>query len=92
MARRSIIQTERQCIVCHTQSNLHWHHIFFGPLRGVSEKNGFTAWLCVRHHTGTDGVHSNRALDLELKRLCQHEYEKTHSREEFMALIGKNYL
>ena len=27
-----------------------------------------------------------------LKRHCQMKYEETHSREEFMALIGKNYL
>jgi hypothetical protein len=39
-----------------------------------------------------DGVHFNRELDLRLKRACQAKYEETHSREEFIALIGKNYI
>jgi hypothetical protein len=39
-----------------------------------------------------DGVHFNRELDLKLKRACQAKYEETHSREEFIALIGRNYI
>jgi hypothetical protein len=31
-------------------------------------------------------------VDLLLKRLCQVVYEKDHSREDFMKLIGRNYL
>jgi hypothetical protein len=31
-------------------------------------------------------------VDLLLKRLCQAVYEIDHSREEFMELIGRNYL
>lgn len=38
------------------------------------------------------GVHFNRELDLHLKREQQREYEQTHSRRDFMRLIGKNYL
>ena len=38
------------------------------------------------------GVHFNRALDLALKVECQRKFEETHTREEFMKLIGKNYL
>jgi hypothetical protein len=29
---------------------------------------------------------------LMLKRHCQMKFEETHSREEFMSLIGRNYL
>lgn len=39
-----------------------------------------------------EGVHFNRELDLKLKRECQAKFEETHSREEFMKIIGKNYL
>lgn len=89
----SIIQKEKQCFVCHTTRGLHRHHVYYGPLRSVSEKNGFTVWLCGRHHNlSNEGVHFDRELDLEIKRLGQHAYEQTHSREEFMNLIGKNYL
>lgn len=89
----SIIQKEKRCIVCHTLRDLHKHHVYYGPLRNVSEKNGFTVWLCGRHHNlSNNGVHFNRELDLEIKRLGQQEYEKTHCREEFIRLIGRNYL
>ena len=38
------------------------------------------------------GVHFNKALDIRLKQICQAEFEKTHSREEFMHIFGRNYL
>jgi hypothetical protein len=31
-------------------------------------------------------------LDMMLKRTAQAEFEKTHSREEFISIFGKNYL
>mgnify|MGYP003420611593 FL=1 len=69
------------------------HHIYGGPNRPVSEKNGFIIPLCFAHHNGSDeGVHFNKDLDLFFKRLCQLKFEKTHTRAEFMALIGRNYL
>lgn len=40
----SIIQKEKQCLVCHTTKGLHRHHVYHGPLRSVSEKNGFTVY------------------------------------------------
>lgn len=39
-----------------------------------------------------DGIHFNKGFDLQVKRECQMEYEKTHTRAEFLALIGRNYL
>lgn len=89
----SIIQKEKQCLICHSVRGLHRHHIYYGPLRKVSEANGLTVWLCGRHHNlSREGVHFNRALDLEVKRLGQAIYEQSHSREEFIKLIGRNYL
>ena len=40
------------------------------------------------------GLHANpgNGLDRALKCICQREYEKTHTREEFIDLIGKNYI
>lgn len=91
---KSIMQTEKRCYVCGAVNGLHEHHIFFGTgSRKVSEQNGFKCWLCGRHHNlSEEGVHFDRKLDLRLKMECQAEYEKNHSRGEFMALIGKNYL
>lgn len=80
---------------------LELHHVYGGPNRRVSDRHGFYVWLTKANHTGANradnpmgalGVHFNRELDGKLKRACQREFEKTHSREEFMRLIGKNYL
>lgn len=91
---KSIMQKERRCYVCGTTYDLHEHHIFFGiGNRKNSEKHGFKVHLCGRHHNmSNEGVHFNRELDLRLKRECQAKYEETHTREEFMGIIGKNYL
>jgi len=39
-----------------------------------------------------EGVHNNSENNLKLKQKCQRKYEKLHSHDEFMAIIGKNYL
>ena len=90
----SIFQKEKECYVCKTTRGLHLHHIYFGTgNRRISDANGFTVYLCGRHHNlSNSGVHFNVELDLELKQKCQRKYEETHSREEFMKLVGRNYL
>lgn len=89
----SIIQTNKECWFCGTQRELQKHHCVFGvPGRKNSEKYGLTVWLCREHHTGNSGVHQNRELDLELKRVAQKKFEEEHSRNEWMAVFGRNYL
>lgn len=62
-------------------------------MRKISDQNGFTCNLCMEHHrTGKDAVHKNKKIRLMLQKICQQEYEKTHSREEFLRLIGENYM
>ena len=68
------------------------HEIYYGANRKMSIREGFVVLLCPHHHTGNGGVHFNREMDLKLKEKCQLEYEKTHTREEFMSLVGRNYL
>ena len=69
------------------------HHIFPGVAnRKISEANGFFVDLCVDCHLGVDGAQYNREVGDMLKRDCQMAYEETHTREEWMALIRKNYL
>ena len=83
---KSILQKNKECYVSGATAGLHKHHIFFGNgLRSV--------WLRANLHNGSDrGVHFDRAFDLQLKRECQEKYEETHTREDFMRLIGRNYL
>ncbi len=70
------------------------HEVFFGPNRQISINNGFCVGLCHYHHNlgKKESVHENRKMDLELKQLYQEQYEKTHTRSEFIKLIGKSYL
>lgn len=71
------------------------HHIYFGTgLRQISDKHGFWVWLKPELHRGTYGVHgkAGHSLDQRLKQDCQRAYEREHSREDFLRLIGRNYL
>ena len=82
------------CYIC-GNPDTEVHHIFFGRKnRQISDENGFTCKLCYVHHRGFFGVHGTNGhrLDLFLKKECQRKYEETHTRKEFMRLIGRNYL
>ena len=90
-----MIRAEKKCFLCGITQGLELHHICFGADRKVSDKLGLTVWLCAEHHRGDYSPHHNKEFDLELKRLAQAEFLKTHSMAEWMdvkAGIGKNYL
>lgn len=71
----------------------HEHHIYGGPNRSISEAEGFKAYLCPEHHEfGKEAVHNNAENMRLLQQDCQREYEQTHTRQQFMELIGRNYL
>ena len=89
---KSILQTEKECFVCKTTYGLECHHVCFGNARKQSEQHGLKVWLCAEHHRGNSGVHFNRELDLSIKRFAQTEFEKTHTREDFIRIFGKSYL
>lgn len=91
---QSILQNERECYLTGSTGALHKHHIYFGnPNRKISEQNGFWVYLKPElHNMSKMGVHFNHELDMKLKRECQAKFEKTHTRDEFMMLIGRNYL
>lgn len=90
---KSILQSEKECYICGSRQWLEKHHVYYGINRKKSEQNGFTVYLCHRHHNEPpDGVHFNKKLDLQLQRICQRKYELTHTREEFFEIIRRNYL
>ena len=92
---KSILQNKKESYISGNTYNLEEHHIFFGTAnRKVSEKNGLKVWLTSEEHRGTYGVHGKlgRDLDIRLKQDAQKKYEETHTREEFIKLIGKRYL
>ena len=97
MAKQSILQGDKkECYITGQTNNLHLHHIYGGTgRRKISDENGFVVYLAGwLHNQSNEGVHGKNGheLDLMLKQHCQRKYEETHSREEFIALIGKNYL
>ena len=92
---KSILQSEKVCYLTGSTYNLHRHHIYAGSRRSISEREGFWVWLTGYYHNQSNaGVHGKdgHELDWKLKQDCQRKYEETHSREEFIRLIGKNYL
>ena len=93
MDRYSILNNLDKCFFCGKPREA-IHEVYFGTAnRKISIKNGFCVGLCHAHHNmSNQGVHFNKDNDLELKRTYQKEYEKTHSREDFIKLIGRSYL
>ena len=90
---KSIVQTDKQCFLCGRETYLERHHIFAGTAnRKISEREGLWVWLCHECHTGTDGAQYDHDSNLYLKQVAQMSYEKTHTHDQWMKLIRKNYL
>lgn len=88
----SLLQEGKRCYICGAEYGLHKHHIFFGPNRKLSDQDGCVVWLCRAHHTGPQGVHFNRDLDLKLKWECQQAWQELNGTEEdFIKKYGKSY-
>lgn len=86
---------EKVCFLTGRRDHLQKHHIFGGPLRQMSDRNGFWVWLCAEwHNQETYSVHGRdgAALKEELKRKCQEKFLETWTMEDWMERVGKNYL
>ena len=87
---KSIMQTGKYCYNCGIETGLHLHHIYYGTgKRKISDKTvlpvgcaGVATMLCMM------AVNVGTLLKVE----CQMVFELEHSREEFMKIIGRNYL
>ena len=87
--RWSILTNDMEhCFVCEN-SFVDIHEIYGGSHRKTSMANGFCVPLFRKHH---EYVTLNADGSNYLKQKCQHEFEKTHTRDEFIKLIGRNYL
>ncbi|MGD6877863.1 hypothetical protein [Bacillus infantis] len=88
-----IFEDMKHCFVCGSPY-VQVHHIFYGTAnRKLSDKYGYIAPLCAEHHTGSNGVHFNKHLDMHLKKLSQEHFERQiGAREEFRRVFGKSYL
>ena len=90
---KSIMQDDMDyCFIC-GRYGTEIHHIFFGTSnRKMSDKYRCVVGLCYEHHRGNSGVHHNRELDLELKRMAQKRFQEVYPEYDFLAIFGRNYL
>lgn len=87
--RYSILTNDlEKCFICKKPAD-DLHEIFCGSKRQASMKHGFCVPLCRYCHII---VTNSYKFDAELRSLCQLKFETAHSREEFIAIIGRNYL
>lgn len=96
---KSIMQSDRsKCYLCGRNGNgdpLEEHHIFGGPNRKLSEKDGLKVFLCGSrcHRNGKESAHKSALTSNLLKAKAQAVWESLYgSRKEFMNRYGKNYL
>lgn len=90
---KSIIQEDTNyCFFCGRYGTEIHHCIYGNANRRLSDKYGLVVGLCYEHHRGNKGVHFNRELDLELKKVAQRVFEHTYPEEQFLAVFGRNYL
>lgn len=99
--KKSILKTRKGvCYLCaklygdYREKYTEEHHIMFGSgQREISEDEGIKVDLCLYHHRiGQQAVHNNQEVREMLCRIAQEEYEKEHTRAEWMSLFKKNYL
>lgn len=88
---KSIIQSDKKCIICGTTQNLEKHHMIFGTgKRKLADADGLWCWLCSEHHKA---VHNEDTYDKEmLQVMAQRAYEREHGHRAWMARYRRNYL
>ena len=90
---QSILQESKECFITGRTDYLHKHHIYGGSNRIISEEEGFFIYLIPEFHTiGPEAVHNDDEFLKKLQEICQRIYEENHTREEFIRLIGQNYI
>lgn len=100
--KKSIMQPkeDRRCMLCMLlngdyleKTYLEEHHVLFGNAHAFAEEEGLKVNLCLGHHRiGPEAVHNNHKNAELLMEMAQKEWEKTHTREEWMCHVEKNYL
>ena len=92
---RSILSSELKCYLCGSRRDLEEHHIFGAANRKKSEKYGLKVFLChYCHNEPPMGVHHNKAISDQLKKVGQTAWMRTYDKTErdFVREFGKSYL
>lgn len=96
---RSVIQRdETYCYICKEKYGIdalqptEEHHVFGGPLRAISEKNGLKVRLCPRHHReGPEAVHKCQEMNRWLQKRAQIQYLQSHTKQDWMRMMHRDY-
>jgi hypothetical protein len=97
---KSIIQKDKtKCFLCKQNAcgdPLDKHHVFFGAMRGKSERYGLTVYI---HHNkchifGDNAVHKNAEVNRKLQSFAQKKAMKHYgwSVEDFRREFYKSYI
>lgn len=87
---KSIIFDYPYCFICGSPRNLHTHHIFNGPFRRKSDRDGLVIPLCARCH---DYTHTHKELMKTFYRLGEKEYLiQIGDYESYMKRYKTNWL
>ena len=78
-----------KCAICGTTFGIEKNEVFEGAKRNNSMIYGFVIPLCQYHHRL---FHNNRDFSLPIKQRFQKEFLKTHSLDDFLSIIHRNYL
>ena len=92
---KSILQSEKECYICHTTQNLQLHRVFYGTAnRKLSDEDGCVVYLCQMHHTGRLGIHFNKAENLKLKEEMERAWIEYcgKTKEDFIRRYGRNFI
>lgn len=88
---KSVIQKDcSKCFVCGKGGELHPHHIFNSSYKKKSEEDGYI--IFVHNIPCHQKIHSKSGEAKYYKMYAQKDYEKSHTREEFIKRYGKSYL
>ena len=90
---KSILQEEKECYFCGSQSWLELHHIMNGADKTKSEKYGLMVYLChYCHNEPPRGVHHNRQNMDKLKAIGQRAFMEHYPDKDFVFEFGRNFL
>ena len=84
-------EDEQECFICH-HSPCEFHHVLNKTEKSFAEKIGAWVWLCRSHHSYIHDTGEGQKLWRQWKAKAQAEYEKTHTRQEWMKGAHRNYL
>ena len=89
MQRDKVRRKTHRCRICGAYGVTHFHHIFGGARRKISERMDFVIELCPKCHRS---AHTSVSFGDSLKHDCQLEWLETHTIDEWMEMMGKSWI